>query len=57
MENNTKFIKCKRCNKPLKSVEAQIRGYGPVCYKKYLEEIKAPQKDLFSMKFNKDIIK
>lgn len=57
MKDDIRFIKCKRCNRPLKSEEAQLRGYGPTCYKKYLEENKVAQKDLFTIQFNKDIIK
>lgn len=57
MKDDIRFIKCKRCNRPLKSEEAQLRGYGPTCYKKYLEENKVIQKDLFTIQFNKDIIK
>lgn len=57
MKKDTKYIRCKRCNRPLKTEEAQLRGYGTICYKRYLEENKLVQKDLFSMQFNKDIIK
>lgn len=57
MKDDIRFIKCKRCNRPLKTEEAQKRGYGATCYKRYLEENKIPQRDLFTVKFNKDIIK
>lgn len=32
------YTKCLRCNKPLKSVEAQKRGYGPTCWHNIKQE-------------------
>ncbi len=53
MKKDTRYIRCKRCNRPLKTEEAQIRGYGTTCYKKYLEQVEKHPKDLFNMSFNK----
>ncbi|MBP3950313.1 DUF6011 domain-containing protein [Bacillus suaedae] len=29
---------CGRCNRPLRSTESQVRGYGPECWKKEVEQ-------------------
>lgn len=42
---------CRRCGRKLKSVEAQERGMGYVCYKKYLAETN--RKKLFTTAFTK----
>ena len=31
---------CLRCGKPLKSIEARTKGFGPVCEKKMKQSIK-----------------
>lgn len=49
--SDTRYIKCKRCNRPLKTEEAQILGYGPICYKKQ-QEYKKPKKGLFEKNSN-----
>lgn len=38
MSDNENVIRCKRCNKVLKSAEAQQRGYGTWCWRQYLAE-------------------
>ena len=53
MKEPKKFIRCKRCNRILKTEEAQIRGYGKYCYLKYLEQISAEKKhqiNIFNVK-------
>lgn len=47
MGNTDKFLRCKRCNRVLKKGETQVKGYGPVCYQKYLIENKPLTKSLF----------
>lgn len=47
MENTEKYIRCKRCNRPLKTLEAQERGYGAFCYKQHLKENGKHQPNLF----------
>lgn len=47
MGNTDKFLRCKRCNRILKKGEAQVKGYGPVCYQKYLAESRPNTKSLF----------
>lgn len=32
------YSRCKRCNRPLKSVEARQRGYGNLCWQKHQNE-------------------
>lgn len=39
MENNDKNI-CRRCHKKLKGEKSKELGFGPVCYKKYLNRKK-----------------
>ncbi|MGY0692640.1 DUF6011 domain-containing protein [Virgibacillus sp. FSP13] len=36
MEGTTET--CKRCNRKLKTQKSIDKGYGPVCYKKHLQE-------------------
>lgn len=39
MEDITKkYLRCKRCNRILKSEEAKERGYGKICWEKHLKE-------------------
>ena len=39
--------RCKRCNRPLKSIESIQRGYGKVCLSRMLDEqTKIKQKTL-----------
>ncbi len=38
------YSRCFRCGKRLRSVDAQIRGYGKVCWKKHLLD---SQQELF----------
>ena len=33
-----KIETCNRCNRRLKTVKSIEQGFGPVCYKKHLEE-------------------
>lgn len=47
MGETEKFIRCKRCNRPLKTIEAQVRGYGAYCYKQHLKENIKKQPNLF----------
>lgn len=49
-EESEKFIRCKRCNRILKSNDAQARGYGIHCYKKFISETKKEQPTLFNTK-------
>lgn len=46
MKLGEKFTKCKRCNRKLKSLEAQTRGYGKYCFQIHLEELNRKQKNL-----------
>lgn len=50
MEEPKKFIRCKRCNRILKNSDAQIRGYGICCYRKFLKENRKEQLSLFTIK-------
>jgi len=38
MGEEPKYIRCKRCNRVLKSENAQYRGYGEHCWKIYTQE-------------------
>lgn len=40
MGKEEKYIRCKRCNKILKTSEAQNRGYGEHCWYIHLQEQK-----------------
>lgn len=51
--NNQNNIRCKRCNRPLKTSEARLRGYGDVCWKIHLVD-QLKQNSLFSMKSVKE---
>jgi len=31
-------MRCLRCKRPIKALESVERGYGLICYKKFLEE-------------------
>lgn len=41
-----KFLKCKRCGRTLLEESSQLVGYGPVCFKKIVQD-KFIQLDLF----------
>jgi hypothetical protein len=34
----TNFLKCKRCGHPLRDPESQLKGYGPICFKKVQDD-------------------
>lgn len=36
MDSKSRYIRCLRCNRILKTEIAQIRGYGNICWKKHL---------------------
>lgn len=46
MEDQIRYIKCKRCNKPLKTLEARQRGYGDFCWKQHNIEVAKKQRTL-----------
>lgn len=52
MSDNLRFVRCKRCNRPLKTNEAQLCGYGPKCYKIIIQEQKSKPHNIFE-RFNK----
>jgi len=53
INQNEKKI-CKRCHRELKDTKSKILGFGPICYKKYLQT----QKNyLFEMEVDNEIIK
>jgi len=33
-------MKCKRCKRELRNKTSQKRGFGDICYKKYLDSIR-----------------
>lgn len=44
-----KFLKCKRCNRKLKTELAQKRGYGDYCWKIHQQEVKNSSRTLFDL--------
>jgi len=38
MSDEQKYIRCKRCNRFLRSDKARARGYGDHCWKEYKKE-------------------
>ncbi len=44
------YIRCKRCNRLLKSQTAQQLGYGKKCYELHNEQTKIKHKSLFEHK-------
>ena len=53
MEKEVKYIRCKRCNRPLKTEQTKALGYGPICYKKFQEDLSFKKVDLFSKNITK----
>ena len=50
-QKDSKRVFCKRCGRELKNKAAKELGYGPTCYKKYLNENKHEGcKRLFKLK-------
>ena len=47
--SDTKDVRCRRCNRLLKTEVAQQRGYGPLCFRKIKKENMLHQKDLFNL--------
>lgn len=39
-ENDIKYTRCLKCNKILKTERAKQRGYGDICWKQYLSEMR-----------------
>lgn len=39
MNSEKLYYRCLRCNRKLKTAQAQILGYGPCCYKKHIKEM------------------
>ena len=51
--SDVRYIKCKRCNRALKTKNAQLLGYGPTCYKLVQKEkLSADYHDLFTLMEN-----
>jgi hypothetical protein len=48
MSDDIRYIRCKRCNRPLKTESAQKLGYGPCCQRKLQVENYQKQVDIFS---------
>ena len=44
------YLRCKRCNRLLKTESAQIRGYGASCWKKVDSETNKKNRDLLNRK-------
>lgn len=49
MKLNQRYSKCKRCNRKLKTEEAQKRGYGQHCFQLHLTEVKKRSKNLIDI--------
>ena len=48
--SDVRYIKCKRCNRALKTENAQLLGYGPTCYKLVQKEkLQTDYHDLFTL--------
>lgn len=44
-----RYLRCKRCHRKLKTVEAQIRGYGHHCFQLQLADARRKQKNLIDL--------
>lgn len=53
VENIEEFDLCKRCHRKLRDDQSKKLGFGPVCYKKYLQKHKTY---LFEMEVENEII-
>jgi hypothetical protein len=51
------YDKCLRCGRALKGEKSTSLGYGPTCYKRYLQDKKPTVKKLFNVTNCKDDIK
>lgn len=49
MKFGEKYLRCKRCNRKLKTEEAQKRGYGQHCFQLHLLDLKKNKKDLIDI--------
>lgn len=47
MEEQIKYTRCKKCNRPLKDKKSQDRGYGEHCWSLYNKERIKKQRTLF----------
>ena len=54
MDNNIRYRRCLRCNRVLKTEQAQKRGYGSSCWKKHLEQNSTMSKLLLNIKKGND---
>lgn len=44
-----RYQRCRRCNRKLKTEEAQKRGYGPHCFQLQRQEARKRNKDLIDI--------
>lgn len=48
---------CKRCHRKLKDDKSKELGFGPICYKKYLQRQKSYLFDMNENEVNNEIIR